>query len=130
MQKLELPSGVRLYEVAGPLFFGAAQTAMCVFDAIQDRSLAVILYLGQVPAIDATGLVALETVIDRLKRAGHKVILAGLQPQVAAVLTRAHIVRDPGKLAIAPDLDAALSIAIVHTARQPSTPAPTPAHAR
>jgi SulP family sulfate permease len=127
MQKLELPTGVRLYEIAGPLFFGAAQKAMSVFDAIQDRSLAVILYLGQVPAIDATGLVALETVIDRLKRAGHKVILAGLQQQVAGVLARAGIVREPGKLAIAPDLDAALSLAIVHSARQPAATAPVQA---
>src|SRR5947209_20484068 len=28
MAKLELPAGVKLYEIAGPLFFGAAQRAM------------------------------------------------------------------------------------------------------
>ena len=32
MAKLELPAGVQLYEIAGPLFFGAAQRAMSVFD--------------------------------------------------------------------------------------------------
>jgi SulP family sulfate permease len=121
MAKLELPEGVRLYEIAGPLFFGAAQRAMSVFDAINGggRSLAVIIYLGQVPAMDATGLVALETLIAKLKRGGHKVILAGARPQPAEVLARAGIVREPGRLAIAPDLDAALSLAILHTARAP-----------
>jgi sulfate permease, SulP family len=118
MARLELPDGVRLYEIAGPLFFGAAQKAMSVFDRMGDRSLAVILYLHQVPTIDATGLVALETVIGKLKRAGHKVIIAGLKPQPHAVIVKAGITREPGKLAIAPDLDAALSLAIVHAARQ------------
>jgi len=73
--------------------------------------------------MDSTGLVALETVIDRLKRGGHKVILAGLKPQPAGVIERAGIRREAGKLAIAPDLDTALSLAIVHHARQPPPPA-------
>jgi len=127
LTRYELPERVRLYQIAGPLFFGAAQKAMSAFDRIGDRSEAVILLLDQVPAVDATGLVAMETLIDKLKRGGHKVILAGLRPQVAQVFERAGIRREPGKLAIAPDLDTALSLAIVHTAR---TPAPAPAGSR
>jgi SulP family sulfate permease len=117
MQKFELPAGVKLYEIAGPLFFGAAQRAMSVFDRISGTREAIILYLGQVPAIDATGLVALETTVDKLKRAGHKVILAAMKPQVSDVVARSSLKREPGKLAIAPDLEAALSLAVIHTAR-------------
>jgi SulP family sulfate permease len=122
MAKLELPPGVKLYEIAGPLFFGAAQRAMSAFEQISGtkdagQSWGIILFLGQVPAIDATGLVALETTIDKLKRSGHKVILAGMRPQVAEVLARAGIVPERGRLAIAPDLDAALSLALIHTVR-------------
>jgi SulP family sulfate permease len=120
MAKHDLPDGVRLYEIAGPLFFGAAQRAMSALHTVGgERSLAVIIYLGQVPVIDATGLVALETAIDRLKREGHKVILAGMQRQPLAVLDRAGIVAERGKVALAPDLDTALSMALVHLARQP-----------
>jgi SulP family sulfate permease len=123
MAKLDLPAGVRLYEIAGPMFFGAAQKAFSLFDQVgKEASLAVILYLGQVPTMDATGLVALETAIDKLKRQGHKVILAGLKPQPAGVVERAGIRPERGRLAIAPDLDSALSLAIVHSARQPSVP--------
>lgn len=121
MTKHALPEGVRLYQIAGPLFFGAAQKAIAALDTVRDRPQVVILYLAQVPAIDATGLVAMETLLDKLKRGGHKVILAGMRRQVAEVLARAGIVREPGRLAIAPDLDAALSIAIVHAARVPAT---------
>jgi SulP family sulfate permease len=117
MAKLELPPGVRLYEVAGPLFFGAAQKAMSVFDDVGKQPGVVILYLAQVPAVDATGLVALETLLDKLRRGGHKVILTGLKRQPAELIERAGIQREPGRLAFAPDIDTAVSIAIVHTNR-------------
>jgi SulP family sulfate permease len=118
MAKLELPAGVKLYEIAGPLFFGAAQRAMSAFDTIAGSREAIILFLGQVPAIDATGLVALETTVDKLKRAGHKVILAGMRPPVNQVVMRSPTLqREKGKMAIAPDLDAALSLALIHTVR-------------
>jgi sulfate permease, SulP family len=121
MAKLELPDGVLLYEIAGPLFFGAAERAMSAFDSIEKRQRpkALILYMGQVPAIDATGLVALETLIAKLQRVRIKVILAGMRKQPSEVVARAGIKRDPGKLAIAPDLDSALSIAVLHAAREP-----------
>ena len=125
MARLEVPKGVRLYEVAGPLFFGAAEKAMGIFGEINDRTTqVVILYLGQVPAIDATGLVALESALGKLHRGHIKVILAGLQKQPAAALDRAGIVRLPGRLAFAPDLDSALSLAILHAARIVDTSPP------
>jgi SulP family sulfate permease len=124
MAKLELPDGVLLYEIAGPLFFGAAERAMSAFDSIEKRKRphALILYMGQVPAVDATGLVALETLIAKLQRMKIKVILAGMRKQPSAVVARAGIKRDPGKLAIAPDLDSALSIAVLHAARSDEVP--------
>ncbi|MGZ3438915.1 MAG: C4-dicarboxylic acid transporter DauA [Polyangia bacterium] len=121
MAKHDLPPGVKLYEVAGPLFFGAAQRAMSALDQISgvkgEGPQSVILFLGQVPAIDATGVVALETTVDKLKRSGNKVILAGMRAQVAEVVARAGLVAERGKLAIAPDLDSALSLALIHSAR-------------
>jgi hypothetical protein len=74
--------------------------------------------------MDASGLVALETLLDKLIRSGHKVVLAGLTPIVKQMLDRAGIVRRPGRLAFAPDLETAVSIAIVHHARRPTPLAP------
>ena len=121
MQKLEMPPGVRLYEIAGPLFFGAAERAVGAFDTARREGGVVIIYLGQVPAIDATGLVAFETMVGKLKRSGTKLILAGVRPNVAEVLDRAGLKREPGKLAYAPDVETALSMAIVHSARNPTS---------
>ena len=114
----ELPPGVRLFEIAGPLFFGAAQKAVSVVDRVAtERKGSVVLDLSRVPVMDATGLVALETILAKLKRSGHKVILSGVNPQPAELLARAAIKREPGRLAFAPDVDTALSMAIVHTSR-------------
>jgi sulfate permease, SulP family len=120
MTKMELPPGVLLYEIAGPLFFGAAQKAFDLLQTLGGRSQAIIIYMAQVPAMDATGLVALESLLGKLRRSGAKVVLTGLQPAVRELLTRAGIKREPGRLAFAPDLDAAMSIAIIHRASQPS----------
>jgi SulP family sulfate permease len=70
-----------------------------------------------VPTMDATGLVALESVLDRLRRSKIKVIFSGLTKEVSEMFARAGIVREPGKIAYAPDVETAISMAIVHAAR-------------
>jgi sulfate permease, SulP family len=115
--KFEVPAGVRIYEIAGPLFFGAAKTAMEMLHTVGEKDHTIILAMQHVPTIDATGLVALESVLDRLHRSNVKVIFAGLTEEVNEILDRAGIKRVPGRLAYAPDVETAISMAIVHAAR-------------
>ena len=115
--KFEVPPGVRVYEIAGPLFFGAAKTAMEALHTAGGQDHTLILSMQHVPTIDATGLVALESVLDRLRRSNVKVIFSGLAPEVSEILDRAGIKRESGKLAYAPDVETAISMAIVHAAR-------------
>ncbi len=117
-----MPDGVRMYEIAGPLFFGAAQVALGTLETVDRAARVVILSMKQVHVMDATGLVALSSILERLQRGDRKVILAGLQPEPAALFEKAGIKRVAGKLAFAPDVDTAVSMAIVHTARAPSAP--------
>src|SRR5262252_3935230 len=83
-----------------------------------------VLNMQYVPTIDVTGLVALESMLDRLYRSRIKVIFAGLTPEVTEMLERAGIKREPGRLAYAPDVETALSMAIVHAARVHGSPEP------
>jgi len=125
---VELPPGVRLYEVAGPMFFGAAKSAMEAIATVGSGSdHTFVLNMQHVPTIDVTGLVALESVLDRLFRSHIKVIFAGLTPEVAEMLERAGIKRDPGRLAYSPDVETAISMAIVHAARMRHPTEPTAA---
>ncbi|HEY8231289.1 MAG TPA: C4-dicarboxylic acid transporter DauA [Vicinamibacteria bacterium] len=84
-----LPKGVVAYEIAGPLFFGAAQKAMAALDSVDKSVRVVILDLRAVPMLDATGLVGLESAFERLARAGVHVVVGGARPQPLRVMARA-----------------------------------------
>ena len=87
----ELVPGVALYEIAGPLFFGAAQNAMGAIGSIGADTRVIVLALGGVPSIDATGFVALESAITRLRSLKKTVVLAGPLPQPRSVFDRANL---------------------------------------
>jgi SulP family sulfate permease len=95
-----LPRGVLLYEIAGPLFFGAAEKAMTTLRTIQGGVKVVILDLENVPAVDATGIAHLESAVARLNDGGIKVILVGVQGQPLRALARAGWRNRKGRLRI------------------------------
>jgi sulfate permease, SulP family len=109
---LELPPGVRFYDVAGPLFFGAAKTAFENLRHSKQPGHTVILSMRSVPIMDATGLVALESAIDRLHRDNQHVIIVGLRAELVAMLEQAGMRRSPGRLTFAPDAETAASMAM------------------
>jgi len=111
----EAPKGlsgkVAIYEIAGPLFFGAAQKAMASLGAISSHVEVVVLRLEHVPTMDATGLVALESAIGALTKQGCVAVLTGMQEQPAALIARAGFQHKPWRLMIRPDLAAGLAAA-------------------
>lgn len=92
-----LPPDVRFYEIAGPLFFGAAERAMSALRNHDRNVRAVILDLSAVPTIDASGLVALEELIDDLNEGGIFVALCGAQRNVLQVLRDAGYLKEHHK---------------------------------
>jgi len=116
----DVPKGVALYEIAGPLFFGAAQNAMSAFRTVHKDSRVIVLDLSRVPAIDATGLVALEGTLADLVRTDHKVILAGPLPKPRRVFDRAEL----SEAYLADDLAAAMELARKLASLGPDEPAP------
>jgi sulfate permease, SulP family len=118
-----LPPGVVVYEIAGPLFFGAAQKAMGALGSIAGRARAVVLRMEHVPTMDATGLVAFESALAGLRARHCLVVVAGLQAHPASVLDKARGEQsaDPN-LVFCPSFEAALQIASVHVARPSQAP--------
>jgi SulP family sulfate permease len=109
----DLPRGVSFYEINGPLFFGAAQKAMEALHASHsDEFHTVILHLGKVSVIDATGFAALENAVEGLVRRRKVVILAGPLPRPRKVFEKARLdARHAGMVRIAEDLTAAIAVA-------------------
>lgn len=106
-----LPKTVLVYEVAGPLFFGAAQKAMSALHRVPTGVRVVLLDLSSVPVMDGTGLVSLETAVERLRALGVFVVLAGVQPQPLQVLARSDIQRWPDRIAVFSSVEQAASAA-------------------
>jgi SulP family sulfate permease len=109
---IPLPPDVLLYEINGPLFFGAAQSAMGSLHASRsDRFRVLILNLGRVPVIDATGLIALENAIADVLRRRKRVVIAGPLPRPRQVFDKAHLETKYPGLVITYTLEAALRVA-------------------
>ncbi|MEZ6017636.1 MAG: SulP family inorganic anion transporter [Planctomycetota bacterium] len=86
------PAGVAVYEIAGPLFFGAAHKATATLSGLdRAQTQVLVLELSNVPSIDATGIVNLRSTIERLGQTGIHVVLTGLQAAPSRDLRRAGL---------------------------------------
>ena len=85
-----IPRGVDVYEVNGPFFFGAADKMRNVMTEVSKPPKVLILRMRNVPAIDATGLHALEQLAKKCRRMGTLLILSEVSAQPLRTLTRAR----------------------------------------
>lgn len=105
MQEYELPPGVAASLIRGPFFFGVAMRLGETLDRIGATPKVLIIRMRAVPIIDATGVTALQTMIDRCERNGTKVIITALQPQPARVLADMGVL---SRVTQAPNFNAAI----------------------
>ena len=100
-----------MYEIAGPLFFGAAQNAMGAIGSVGADTRVVVLALGRVPTIDATGFVALESAILRLRSSKKSVVLTGPLPHPRSVFDRANLTKHHDHVHFAETLERGIALA-------------------
>lgn len=108
LQDKTVPDYVSIIRIHGPFLFGTTDK---LAEATADLSLfkpIVVLRLRNMTAIDATGLHALETLAERLKRSGRTLLLCGAPKQPSAMLHRAEFVEHIGEDNILPHVGAAL----------------------
>ena len=86
-----LPSNVAVYAMEGPFFFGAAESLMSALRHVHSHADILVLRMGRVPIIDATGLQALWNLIDTCERNNARLILCEVRPNILEKITRAGI---------------------------------------
>lgn len=86
-----LPEGVVLYEINGPLFFGAAQKFQETLDDLYTKPRVIILRMRHVPFVDATGIHRLKEIIKLFETRSTHVILSGVRETVKDELERSGI---------------------------------------
>ena len=86
----EIPQGVEVYAVNGPFFFGAAAKLEEVISEIAKSPKVFILRMKNVPAIDATGIYALERLAKKCRHDGTTLILSEIKEQPLRAIVRAR----------------------------------------
>ena len=87
----ELPKGVLLYEINGPLFFGASQKFQEVLTDLNQQPRILILRMRNVPFIDATGINRLKEICQQLQARGTAIIISGAKPEVTEELLKGNL---------------------------------------
>jgi sulfate permease, SulP family len=105
----EIPEGVVLYRIEGPLFFAAAENLDQALRGSGRKPKIVIFRMRNVPAMDASGLHAFRVAIQKLHRDGVKVFLTAVQPQPMKVMFESGLVNWLGENKFCADLDQALA---------------------
>jgi sulfate permease, SulP family len=110
-EKLEIPTGVEVYEINGPFFFGIANKFDEVVAQVSEMPTARILRMRKVPFIDSTGLHNLDSFIRLSRHHKIKIVLSGVNEQVHNSLRRAGIADEIGDENICSNIYDALKVA-------------------
>ena len=87
----EIPKGVLIYEINGPLFFGASQKFQEVIIDTNQQPKILILRMRWVPFIDATGINRLKEMSRLLQSKGTDIIISGANREIKSELLKAGI---------------------------------------
>lgn len=112
-----LPLQIRVYEITGPLFFGAADAIEHI--VVKDFTTCLILRMRSVPALDSTALNALQNLTKVCESKGITIVFSHVNEQPMKVMVKSGFVDLVGKENFCPNIRAALDHAekIIATAK-------------
>lgn len=101
-----VPKNTVVYEVFGSLFFGTTNDFLDI--SYEEGKNALILRMRNVPAMDISGLDALEAIRETCQQRGMTLILSHVNPQPFRVMKKAGFLEKIGEKNICPNIDASL----------------------
>lgn len=116
----EVPADTRVYEISGPLFFGAADKLLTI--TLGEKTKCLILRMRSVSAIDATAMHNLEEMYAECQRKNIHLILSHVNEQPLRVMQKAGFVEKVGEENFCAHIDDALQRAAsltLHAMTQP-----------
>lgn len=105
-QLQKLPLQIRVYEITGPLFFGAADAIEHI--VVKDFTTCLVLRMRSVPAIDSTAMNALQDLICVCESKGITVVFSHVNKQPMKVMQKTGFVELVGEENFCPNISAAL----------------------
>jgi SulP family sulfate permease len=108
ISKYKIPKQVEVFELSGPLFFGAAYKFKDAIKIIENKPKVLIVRMQQVPVIDSTGLHTIKDVLHMCRHDKIQLIISGIQPQVLEEFRKARLLFQIGKRYVTIDFETAL----------------------
>ncbi len=108
INKYHIPKDVEVFELTGPMFFGAAYKFKDAIKVIEKKPKVLIVRMRHVPIIDATGMHTIKDVLHMCRHDKIQLIISGIQPAVLEELTRSRLLFQIGKRYVTDDLGTAL----------------------
>jgi SulP family sulfate permease len=105
----EIPH-VLVYDVDGPLFFGAAYKALKTLLMVDKATRAVVLDMRDVSMVDVTAMMTIESIIHELAKRNTLLVFCHVRTNVMAKLQRYGISGSQGNCHFAADMPAAAAI--------------------
>jgi SulP family sulfate permease len=99
-EAITLPPSVLVYRIEGPFFFGAVEKLERTLERVPMGITAVVLRLGRVPFMDATGLSTLAEVIERFHKRGVRIALCGVHAAVREPLADSGVLNSVGSQSV------------------------------
>jgi len=93
----KLPPKTVVFTMEGPFFFGAAQHLESALENVHGHAEILVLRLGKVPFIDATGMQSLWDLLDNCKRHKTRLVLSEVRPNVLKKLNVAGLIGQIGR---------------------------------
>ena len=101
-----VPKNTLVYEISGPMFFGAADKILKI--SLKDTDRCIILRMRSVNAIDATAMHSLEQLMEKCEKKNIKLILSHVNGQPMRIMEKAGFVEKIGKEYFCEHIDDAL----------------------
>ena len=102
----KLPLQIRVYEITGPLFFGAADAIEHII--VKDFTKCLVLRMRSVPALDSTAMNALQNLVKICESKGISLVFSHVNEQPMRVMKKAGFIELVGKENFHPNISAAL----------------------
>lgn len=111
----KLPLQIRVYEISGPLFFGAASVIEEI--VVKDFTTCLVLRMRSVPALDSTALNALKDLVQVCKSKGITIVFSHVNDQPMKVMEKAGFIELVVEENFQPSISAALDRAeeVIHS---------------
>ena len=107
-EHLTIPTGVEVYEINGPYFFGIASKLDDIMATMEKRPKGRIIRMRRVPFIDSTGIHNLQNLCQMSHREGTHIVLSGVQEKAYDGHEHNGVCPLRGKVHICPNIYVAL----------------------